>query len=71
MLNYKGGIKQENRQEHQLVDHEMDDVNISSITATTYENHIDSNNNNAYCDHVYNIPSNPDSEFASAINQRA
>ena len=49
----------------------MDNVNIASITATAYEQHIDKNNDNAYFDHVSNVPSNPDSEFASAINQRA
>ena len=49
----------------------MDDVNIASITATAYENHIDNFTENAYCAHVYDMPSNPDSEFLSAINQRA
>ena len=49
----------------------MDDVNIASITTTTYDQHIDNSNDNYYCAHVYNIPSNPASEFASALNQRA
>ena len=41
MLNYEEDITQENCQEHHLVDHEMDDVNIASITATAYEQRID------------------------------
>ena len=39
----------------------MDDVNISSITDTAYEKHIDNRTDNSYFAHVYNIPSNPDS----------
>ena len=35
MLNYDKGITQANHQEHHLVDHDMDDLNISSITATS------------------------------------
>ena len=46
MLNYKGGITQSNSQEHHLVDHEMDDVNISFITATAYDHHIDNRTDN-------------------------
>ena len=49
----------------------MDDVNIASIRATTYEDNIDNITDNAYCAHVYNTPSNTDGEFASAINQWA
>ena len=36
MLKYEGGTTQSNRQEHHLVDHDMDDVNIAYITATAY-----------------------------------
>ena len=32
MLNYKGEIIQSNCQENHLVDHDMDDLNIASIT---------------------------------------
>ena len=71
MLNYEGDITQESCQEHHLVDHEMDDVNIASITDTAYEQHLDNSTDNSYCDHVYNNPSNPGSELASALNQRA
>ena len=71
MWNYEGEITQENHQEHHLVDHDMDDVNIASITATAYKNHIDNSTDNSYCYHFYNMPSNPVSEFVSAINQRA
>ena len=49
----------------------MDDENISFITATAYGQHIDNITDNAYCHHVYTTTSNPDGEFASAINQRA
>ena len=49
----------------------MDGLNIVSITNTAYDQHIDNINDNAYCDHFYNTPSNPDSDFASALNQRA
>ena len=51
--------------------HEMDDVNIVSKAATAYDQHIDNITDNAYFSHVYNNSSNPDSEFTSAINQRA
>ena len=71
MLNYEGEITQVNCQEHHLVDHDMDDVNIASITATAYDQHIDNITDNAYYDHVYNTQINPDSEFVSAPNQRA
>ena len=71
MLNYEEEIAQENCQENHLVDHEMKDVNIASITATAYDQHIDNITDNAYFDHIYNTPSNPYSEFASALNQRA
>ena len=47
MLNYKGEITQENCQEHHLVDHDMDDVNIASIIATAYEKHIDNSTYNS------------------------
>ena len=50
------------------MDHDTDDVNISSITATLYEQKTDNITDNNYCAHVYNAPSNPDSEFVSAIN---
>ena len=46
MLNYEGEINKEYLQEHHLVDHEMDDVNISSITTTAYDQHIDNINDN-------------------------
>ena len=69
MLNYEGEITHENHQEYHLVDHEMDDVNISSITATEYDQHIENSTDNDYCAHVYNTPSNPDSESAPALNQ--
>ena len=69
MLNYEGDITQENRQGHHLVDHDMDDVNIASITATAYDHHIDNSTDNDYCAHVYTTPSNPDSDFASALNK--
>ena len=49
----------------------MDNINISSITATEYKQNIDNSTDNDYCTIVYNIPSNPDIEFASAIIQRA
>ena len=49
----------------------MDDANIASIRATAYEKHIDNINDNNYCDHVYNMPSEPDIELASSINQKA
>ena len=39
----------------------MDDVYITSITATTYDQNIYNGNDNIYCTHVYNTPSNPDS----------
>ena len=71
MLNYKGAITQVNFQEHHLVDHDMDDVNIVSIRATAYDQHIDNITNNAYCDCVYKNPSNPHSLFVSDLNQRA
>ena len=61
MLNYKVEITQVNCQEHHLVDHDMDDVNILSITTTAYDQHIDNSTDNDYCDFVYNTPSNPDS----------
>ena len=48
----------------------MYDVNIASIIATAYDQHIDNITDNDYCDNVYNTPSNPDIEFASALNQR-
>ena len=67
----QGEITQEKFQEHYLVDHEVDYVNISSITATAYDQHIDNSTNNAYCAHVYNTPSNPYSEFASAIELKS
>ena len=51
------------------MDHEMDDVNVSSITATPYDQHIENITDNAYCAHVYNTPINPDSDFASALSQ--
>ena len=47
MLNYKRGITQEKFQEHNLVDYDMDDVNIASITAITYDQHIDNSTDNA------------------------
>ena len=49
----------------------MDNVNTLSIKSIAYEQHIDNSTDNGYCTNVYNIPSNPDNEFASAINQRA
>ena len=49
----------------------MDDVNIASIIATTYEQHIDNNIENYYGAHVYNMPSNIETEFESVINQRS
>ena len=49
MLNYKGVITQANCQEHHLVYHEMDDVNIASITANLYDQKIDNINYSAYC----------------------
>ena len=71
MLNYEGEITQANRQEHHLVDHDMDDVNIASITDTAYEKHIYNSTYNAYYAHVHNMPSNPDSEIVSAIHERS
>ena len=71
LLNYEGETTQENCQEHYLVDHEIDDVNIAPIIATAYDQNFDNSIDNAYCDHVYNTPSKPDIEFASALNQRA
>ena len=71
MSNYKGEITQENCQDHHLVDHEIDDVNIASIKVTVYEKHIYKSTVNAYCAHIYNIPSDLDSKFAPAIIQRA
>ena len=71
MLNYKGEITQVNCQEHHLVDHDMDDVNIVSITATAYDHHIDNSTDNDYFDCVYNTPSNPDSLIVSYLNQTA
>ena len=71
ILNYEGEITQENLQEHHLVDHDMDDVNVASIRSTVYNKHIENRTGNSYCATVYNIPSNPDSEFVSDINQRA
>ena len=53
------------------MDHETDNVNIASITATAYDHHIENSNDNSYGAHSYNTPSNPDSEFTSALNQRA
>ena len=70
MLNYEGEITHENRQEHHLVDHEMDDVIIASITATASGQHMDNITDNSYFAHLYNTPSNSDSDFASALNQR-
>ena len=70
MLKYEGDITQENCQEHHLVDHEMDDVNIASITATAYNQNIDNITDNVYCVHFYNTTNNPDSEFALSLNQR-
>ena len=49
----------------------MDDFNIASITTTAYDQYIDNITYNVYCAHVYNTPNNPDSEFASALNQRS
>ena len=49
----------------------MNDVNVASKTATANEKHIDNSTDNVYCAHVYNMLSNPDSELASDINQRA
>ena len=40
VLNYEGEITQANHQEHHLVDHELYDVNIASIIATAYDQHI-------------------------------
>ena len=71
LLKYKGDITQVNYQEHHLLDHDMDDVNIVSITATAYGQHIDNSTDNDYCDCIYNTPSNPDSLFVSDLNQRA
>ena len=45
-LKYEGGITQSNCQEHHLVDHEMDGVNISSITGAAYDQHIDNSTDN-------------------------
>ena len=70
-VNSEGDITQENHQEHHLVEHEMGDVDIASITSTAYDQHIDISTENSYCTHVYNNPSNPDSEFESDLNQRA
>ena len=50
---------------------DMDGVHISSITATAYDQHIDNSADIAYCNHVYNTPSNPDSEFASVIELKS
>ena len=61
MLNYEGEITQANCQEHHLVDRDMDDVNIASITATSYEQHIYNITDNSYCAQVYNTTSNTDS----------
>ena len=49
----------------------MDDLNIASITTTSYDKHTENSTDNAYCAHIYNTPSNPDREFVSALNQRA
>ena len=70
MLNYKGEITQINFQEHHLVDHDMDDVNIVSKAATAYDQHIYNITDNDYCYCIYNTPSNPDSLFVSDLNQR-
>ena len=51
----------ENCQEQHLVDHEMYDLNIASIKTTAYDKQIDNRTDYAYCAHVYNTPSNPDS----------
>ena len=69
MLNYEGDTNQAICQEHHLVDHEIDDVNIESIIAAEYDQNIDNRTDNSYCAHIYNNPSNPNSEFASEINQ--
>ena len=53
------------------MDHEIDYVNIASITATAYDQHIYNSTDNSYCARVYNTLSNPDSEFVSALNQRS
>ena len=71
MLKCEGEITKENCQEHHLVDHETNYLNIASTTTTTYDQHIDNITDNAYCAHVYNTPSNPDSEFESDLNQRS
>ena len=71
LLKYKGDITQVNYQEHHLLDHDMDDVNIVSISATAYKHHIDNSTASAYCAIVYKMPSKTDCEFVSAINQRA
>ena len=49
----------------------MDDANIASIRATAYEKHIDNITDNKYCYHFYNMPSEPDIELASSMNQKA
>ena len=49
----------------------MDDLNIASITTTTYKQHIDKSTDNDYCAHVYTTSSNSDSEFSPALNQRS
>ena len=69
MLNYKGDITQGNCQEHHLVDHDMDNLNIAFIKTTAYDQNIYNITDNAYCAHVYNTPCNPDSAFVSALNQ--
>ena len=49
----------------------MDDLKIASITTTAYDHHIENSTDNSYYAHVYNTPVKPDSEFASALNQRS
>ena len=71
MWNYEGGSLRKFCEEHHLVDYELDDINIYSITATACEQHIYKSTDNAYCAHAYNTPSNLHSEFASAFNQRS
>ena len=63
-------ITQLNCQKHHLVYHERYDVNIASITATAYDQHIENRTNNSYCAQVYILQVTHYSEFASALDQR-
>ena len=76
MLNYEGELNEPRRRENKpmTIDNDDNDIfELSSVTVESWQNHVDSNYNNAYIadDNFDNTSDDFDNQFAKSLNIRA